>query len=74
MRPVPAVALALMSGLMIGELKGSTWVSAAEVTGPAVALVPLGVRTVRDAPRPSWRAAALVAVFPAAAVLLGRLG
>jgi hypothetical protein len=35
LRLLPAMALALMSGLMIGVLKGSTWTSVVEVAGPA---------------------------------------
>jgi hypothetical protein len=69
-----AVALAMMSGLMIGVLKGSTWASVVEVGGLVVALVPLGVGVLRDAGRPSWRAAALVAAFAAGSIVLGQLG
>jgi hypothetical protein len=78
LRPLPAVALALMSGLMVGVLKGSTWASVAEVTGLAVAFVPLGVRVLRAADRPSsrtfWRTAPLVLLFAVASVVLGQLG
>jgi hypothetical protein len=74
LRPPAAVALALMSGLMIGVLKGSTWASAAEVAGLAIALVPLGVKLLREAGRPALRTALLLPLFAAASVVLGRLG
>ncbi|MEU4160540.1 hypothetical protein [Actinoplanes sp. NPDC026670] len=69
-----AIALALMSGLMIGVLKGSTWASAVQVAGLAVAFVPLGVRFLREAGRPSPRTAALVMLFVAGSMALGQLG
>jgi hypothetical protein len=75
---LPAVALALMSGLMIGVLKGSTWASVIEVTGLVVAFVPLGVRFVSNAPRPSPSAlswtAPLLLLFVAGSIALGQLG
>jgi hypothetical protein len=75
---VRAVALALMSGLMIGVLKGSTWVSVVEVAGLAVAFLPLGVRFLREAGRPRRRTflatVAAVAVLVPASVVLGQLG
>jgi hypothetical protein len=75
---VPAIALALMSGLMIGVLKGSTWASAVEVAGLAVAFVPLGVAFLRDAVRPSrravWCAMPPLLLFLAASIILGQLG
>ncbi|GAA4967592.1 hypothetical protein [Actinoplanes utahensis] len=74
LRLLPALALALMSGLMIGVLKGSTWASAVQVTGLAVALVPLGVTFLREAARPSARTVATVVLFLAASIVLGRLG
>jgi hypothetical protein len=69
-----SVALALMAGLMIGVLKGSTVASVVEVAGLVVAFVPLGVRTLAAAPRP--RLAVAVAVVPIAvlAVVFGQLG
>jgi hypothetical protein len=66
-----AIALALMSGLMIGVLKGSTWASVVQVTGLAVAFVPLGVTVLRGAARPRWRTVVLAVVV---SVVLGRLG
>jgi hypothetical protein len=78
LRLVPALALALMSGLMIGVLKGSTWASVVEVAGLVVALVPLGITFLRTAARPSRRAVLsavpVVVAFVAASVVLGQLG
>ena len=78
LRPAPAIALALMSGLMIGVLKGSTWASAVQVAGLTVALVPLGVTYLRGADRPSrrtvLRTVPLVLLFLAGSILFGRLG
>lgn len=78
LRLLPAIALALMSGLMVGVLKGSTWTSAAEVSGLAAAFVPLGVRILRGAERPFpravWRTVPLVLLFIAASVVLGQFG
>lgn len=69
-----SLALALMAGLMIGVLKGSTVASVVEVTGLAVAFVPLGVRILVTAPRP--RPWVVLAVVPLAvlAVVVGQLG
>jgi hypothetical protein len=73
-----AIALALMSGLMIGVLKGSTWASAVQVAGLAVAFVPLGVRFLRDANRPLPRAVRwampLLLLFTLGSIVLGQLG
>jgi hypothetical protein len=73
-----ALALASMAGLMMGVLKGSTWTSVACVSGLAVALVPLGVRVLRDGPRPRTAAVAAwavgVPVLVGLAYALGRLG
>ena len=78
LRLAPAIALALMSGLMIGVLKGSTWASAVQVAGLAVALVPLGVTYLRGADRPPRRTVLrtipLIVLFLAASVVLGQLG
>ncbi|MEU4689374.1 hypothetical protein [Actinoplanes sp. NPDC023714] len=74
LRLLPAVALALMSGLMIGVLKGSTWASAVQVTGLVVSLVPLGLVLLRDARRPSWRTLIAAGLFVVASIVLGRLG
>jgi len=75
---LPAIALAAMSALPLGVLKGTTPLSIVAVVGLAVALVPLGVRTLREGPPPplrtllSWSGAVLIAV--AAMAFLGTLG
>ncbi|WP_229074791.1 hypothetical protein [Actinoplanes sp. DH11] len=74
LRLLPAVALALMSGLMIGVLKGSTWASAVQVAGLVVALVPLGVSMLREAGRPARGTVLLVLLFAAGSIVLGQLG
>ncbi len=78
LRLTPAIALALMSGLMIGVLKGSSWASAVQVAGLTVAFVPLGVTYLRGADRPSRRAVLrampLIVLFLAASIILGQLG
>jgi hypothetical protein len=78
LRLLPAIALALMSGLMIGVLKGSTWASAVQVAGLAVAFVPLGLRFLRDANRPSPRTirwtVPLLVLFTVGSIVLGQLG
>ncbi len=45
-----SVALALMSMLMLGVLKGSSWTSVVAVLGLVVAMVPFGVRCIRESP------------------------
>lgn len=78
LRLLPAIALALMSGLMIGVLKGSTWASAVQVAGLVVAFVPLGARLLRNADRPArrtvWRTVPLVLLFAVGSIVLGQLG
>ncbi|WP_127552246.1 hypothetical protein [Actinoplanes sp. OR16] len=78
LRPAPAIALGLMSGLMVGVLKGSTWASAVQVTGLTVAFVPLGVAYLRGAGRPSRRTVVrtmpLIMLFLTASIVLGQLG
>lgn len=78
LRLLPAVALASMSGLMVGVLKGSTWASAVQVAGLTVALVPLGVTYLRGADRPSRRTALqpalLLLLLLVGSVVLGQLG
>jgi hypothetical protein len=67
-----------MLTLMIGVLKGSSWVSVAALVGLAIAFVPLGFRLLAEGPRPRPLVAAAWAVFvPALIVLayvLGRMG
>jgi hypothetical protein len=73
-----ALALAAMSALPLGVLKGTTPLSVIAVLGLAIALVPLGIRTLRDGPAPhirallGWSGAVLFAV--AAMAILGTLG
>jgi hypothetical protein len=50
-----SVALGSMAALMIGVLKGTTWVSVAATGGLCIALVPLGIQVLREAPTPSGR-------------------
>ena len=50
-----AVSLALMSALMIGVLKGSSFTSAIATSGLCIALVPLGITVLRMEPKPGWR-------------------
>jgi len=50
------VALGYMAALMIGVLKGTTWVSVVATGGLCIALVPLGIQILREAPSPSGRA------------------
>jgi hypothetical protein len=72
------VALAAMSALMLGVLKGSSWVSVVAVGGLCVACVPLGVVTLREAPRPPasravvWTLAVLIVA--ALCYVVGGLG
>ena len=78
LRLLPALALALTSGLMIGVLKGSSWASVVQVAGLAVAFVPLGVAFLRGAERPSRRnlvrTIPLLLLFLVGSVVLGQLG
>jgi hypothetical protein len=58
-----SIALGMMSALMIGVLKGSSIVSVAAISGLCVALVPLGVKVLRDGPTPSYRTIFCWSVF-----------
>ena len=73
-----ALALAGMLALMLGVLKGSSWVSVACLVGLAVAFVPLGVDVLADGPRPRPLVAAAwvisVPVLTVLAYFFGRLG
>jgi hypothetical protein len=51
-----SIALGLMTALMIGVLKGSSVVSVIATGGLCVALAPLGIKVLREDPRPSHRA------------------
>lgn len=65
-----ALALALAAALPLGVLKGTTPLSIVATAGLAAALVPLGVRVLLDAPRPSARS---LARSTALAAVLGAL-
>ena len=73
-----AVALACMSALMMGVLKGSSPVSVIAVSGLCIALVPLGVRVLKEARYPDRRTVFLwmIIVLAAAGFLyfLGQQG
>ncbi|WP_370942952.1 hypothetical protein AB5J62_28240 [Amycolatopsis sp. cg5] len=75
---VQSVALALMAALPIGVLKGTTLLGIAAVAGLCVALVPLGVKTLRDGPKPRPASVArwsgLIVVAVAAMFMLGQAG
>lgn len=75
---VQAVALGATAALPLGVLKGTTAMSVVAVTGLAVAFVPLGVRTLREGPRPNAATAArwilLIVVVVLAAAVLGQAG
>ncbi|OLT20302.1 hypothetical protein BJF79_16325 [Actinomadura sp. CNU-125] len=61
-----ALALALTAALPLGVLKGTTPLSIVAAAGLAAAFVPLGIRTLRSAPRPSSRSLARAAALAAA--------
>jgi len=51
-----SIALGLMTALMFGVLKGSSPISVIATGGLCVALAPLGIKVLREGPRPSRRA------------------
>ncbi|WP_219469433.1 hypothetical protein [Nonomuraea rhizosphaerae] len=69
-----ALALGLMSALPIGVLKGTGPMSIVATVGLCVALVPLGVKVLRDGPAPRWWAVPLALAIGAGAFALGTLG
>ncbi|MFC4591407.1 hypothetical protein [Sphaerisporangium corydalis] len=71
---VRSVALGLMAALPIGVLKGTGPMSVVATLGLCVALLPLGVRVLRDGPAPRWWAYPIALAVAAAAVLLGMAG
>ena len=50
-----SIALGLMSALMMGVLKGSSWTSVVSTVGLCAAMVPLGITVLREPPSPSAR-------------------
>jgi hypothetical protein len=74
----PAIALGAVAALPMGVLKGSHLGSQVAAAGLLIALVPLGVRVLRDGPWPGWRrvalGAAVTVVVGTAFVVLGTLG
>jgi len=76
--PIRSIALASMSALMMGVLKGSSLVSVVVAAGLCVAMVPLGVKLIRRPPLPTLRSAmgwlALVIAVITALFILGQLG
>lgn len=52
---VSAIALALMSSLPLGVLKGTTVFSVVAVAGLCLAFIPHGVKVLRDGPKPALR-------------------
>jgi hypothetical protein len=53
-----SIALGLMAALMSGVLKGTSLFSVVAAIGLGVALVPLGVRVLKDGPMPSFKVVA----------------
>jgi hypothetical protein len=72
---VRCVALALGAGLPLGVLKGSSDpISLVALAGLAVALVPMGVKVLRDGPFPRWWAVGLTVALVPVAFFLGMSG
>ncbi|MBS1806397.1 MAG: hypothetical protein JST28_23885 [Acidobacteria bacterium] len=73
-----SAALALMSALMMGVLKGSSFISVIAASGLCAAFVPLGITLLRTPPSPSLKklllGSAAGLVFVAALFIFGRLG
>jgi len=71
-----ALALAAMSALPLGVLKGTTVLSVVAVTGLLIALAPLGVRVLKEGERPRRLIAWIVAVLAVGTLMVtsGTLG
>jgi hypothetical protein len=73
-----AVALALMSALMMGVLKGSSVVSAIATAGLCMGFVPAGIKLLKELPAPGYKAIAgwtvFIIVFAAVLFFIGRAG
>ncbi|UFH54003.1 hypothetical protein [Spirosoma sp. KNUC1025] len=78
MNLVRSIALSMMSGLMLGVLKGSSLVAILATVGLCIALIPLGVQVLRSGPTPGFRRvvgwSALMAGLLAAMYFLGQAG
>ncbi|GAB3173539.1 hypothetical protein [Telluribacter humicola] len=75
---IRSVALGLMSMLMLGVLKGSSWGSVVAVTGLCVALIPLGIKVLKEGPRPSYKSmivwSLIITVIIASLYFIGQQG
>jgi hypothetical protein len=75
---VRSMALALMSALMIGVLKGSSITSVVATSGLCIALVPLGIKVLNDGPKPGYKSVAVWALIVIAVItalyFLGQAG
>jgi hypothetical protein len=73
-----SLALGLVAGLMLGVLKGSSWYSMVAATGLCIALLPLGLKVLKDGPMPSLKQGAAwaigIVVLVAALYIFGQLG
>lgn len=73
-----AVALALMSALMMGVLKGSSVVSVIATAGLCIGFVPAGIKLLKELPAPGYKAIAgwtvLILAFTAVLFFIGRAG
>ncbi|MDL2265218.1 hypothetical protein LJC57_02540 [Parabacteroides sp. OttesenSCG-928-G07] len=73
-----SIGLAFMSALMLGVLKGSSVMSVIAVSGLCVAFIPLGVRVLKEGPKPTlkqicfWSILTLISLF--LLFLLGQAG
>lgn len=73
-----SIALGVMAGLMIGVLKGSSWMSVLCVVCLCVAVIPTGLQVLRAPPTPSrgrlfaW--CGLLAILVAGLFVVGQLG
>ncbi|WP_428657776.1 hypothetical protein [Runella sp.] len=75
---IRAIALGSMSALMMGVLKGSTWVSVVSSLGLCAALIPLGFQILIEKPTPGISSFVirffLMIGFAALLLFIGRLG
>jgi len=73
-----SISLAAMSLLMIGVLKGSSWVSVIAATGLCIAFIPMGIRVLKDGSAPGFKKlitqVLLVIVIIAILYFLGQQG